>query len=610
MRIKYLLYILFFALTAFSTTAIAQDVSLANIQNIKVGALSDEQITMAWKKLQDSGVSEQDAYKLLIQKGMPAGEVDAFKNRVTLLGLNKKTGTKSTQSTEKKKIDFSRDENDTVLTPKANTAAPAPAGTNELRVYGSDFFNQTSLSFQPNFSIATPKSYVIGPGDELIVLLTGLNESSVRTKVTPEGNVQVPYAGIVYVNGFTIEQATKLIKTKMNRVYPALSSGQTQLAVNLGNTRSIKITLVGEVKTPGSYTLSALSTLFNALYNSGGPNQNGSLRNIELIRNNKVYKTVDFYAFLQQGLLDGNIRLEDQDVIHIPVYKKRVGISGEVKRPAIYELKENEQLDDLIKYAGGFTVNDYYGGNDDWKALNDYVREACGKPWEPSKPKDDPIQRMTERERAAKKDYDKAKPQDEAPKKQKPKLGPIVKTYDYTEADGTLLYQVTRHDPKDFRQRMPDGNGGWIKSLDELKGRRVLYRWPDLVKFPDATVFFCEGEKDADRLASLDHCATTVASGSWTPDCVAPLKGRHVFILEDNDDKGQKRALAAAKALHGVVASLRVVQLSDLPRLADNGPDVSDWLDEDPSHADSLVDICLGGPEWQATRRVLPEVET
>ena len=361
MRIKYLLYILFFALTAFSTTAIAQDVSLANIQNIKVGALSDEQITMAWKKLQDSGVSEQDAYKLLIQKGMPAGEVDAFKNRVTLLGLNKKTGTKSTQSTEKKKIDFSRDENDTVLTPKANTAAPAPAGTNELRVYGSDFFNQTSLSFQPNFSIATPKSYVIGPGDELIVLLTGLNESSVRTKVTPEGNVQVPYAGIVYVNGFTIEQATKLIKTKMNRVYPALSSGQTQLAVNLGNTRSIKITLVGEVKTPGSYTLSALSTLFNALYNSGGPNQNGSLRNIELIRNNKVYKTVDFYAFLQQGLLDGNIRLEDQDVIHIPVYKKRVGISGEVKNPAIYELKDNEQLDDLIKYAGGFTDVAYKG---------------------------------------------------------------------------------------------------------------------------------------------------------------------------------------------------------------------------------------------------------
>ncbi|RYY19903.1 MAG: capsule biosynthesis protein, partial [Sphingobacteriaceae bacterium] len=176
-----------------------------------------------------------------------------------------------------------------------------------------------------------------------------------------EGNLQIPHAGIVYVNGFTIEQATNLIKSKLSKVYPALNSVQTQLSVNLGNTRSIKITLVGEAKTPGSYTLSSLSTIFNALYNSGGPTINGSLRNIELIRNNKIYKTVDFYSFLQQGLLTGNIRLEDQDVINIPVYKKRVGISGEVKRPAIYELRENEQLDDLIKYAGGYTDVAYKG---------------------------------------------------------------------------------------------------------------------------------------------------------------------------------------------------------------------------------------------------------
>lgn len=359
MRIKYFLYILFFASIAFASQVKAQEVSLANIQNIKVGALSDEQITMAWKKLQDSGISEADAYKLLIQKGMPPGEVDAFKNRVTLLGLNKKTGSKSSQSTEKKKIDFSRDENDSVVTP--NVVKPAPVPAAPLPIYGGEFFNQTSIKFEPNFSVATPKGYVLGPGDELIVLLTGLNESSVRSKVSPEGNVQIPYAGIVYVNGFTIEQATNLIRNKMAKVYPALSSGQSQLAINLGNTRSIKITVVGEVKTPGSYTLSSLSTLFNALYNSGGPNQNGSLRNIELVRNNKVYKTVDFYDFLQNGILSGNIRLEDQDVIHFPVYKKRVGISGEVKRPAIYELKDNEQLDDLIKYAGGFTDIAYKG---------------------------------------------------------------------------------------------------------------------------------------------------------------------------------------------------------------------------------------------------------
>jgi len=360
MRIKHLLYILFFALIAIADSAIAQEVSLSNIQNIKVAQLTDEQITAAWKKLQDSGVSEQDAYKLLVQKGMPESEVEAFKDRVTLLGLNKKTGTKSTQSSEKKKIDFSRDANDTVVTPKV-AAKPQTAQLPALTVFGTEFFNQTDIKFEPNFSVATPKGYVLGPGDEVIVLLTGLNESSVRSKVSPEGNLQVPYAGLVYVNGFTIEQAANMIRSKMTRVYPALSSGQTQLTVNLGNTRSIKITIVGEVKKPGSYTLSSLSTLYNALYNSGGPNQNGSLRSIELVRNNKVYKTVDFYDFLENGILTGNVRLEDQDVIHIPVYKKHVSISGEVKRPAIYELKDNEQLEDLIKYAGGFTDIAYKG---------------------------------------------------------------------------------------------------------------------------------------------------------------------------------------------------------------------------------------------------------
>ncbi|HVW97758.1 MAG TPA: SLBB domain-containing protein [Mucilaginibacter sp.] len=360
MRINYLLYILLFALISISFPARSQEVSLDNIRNIKVASLSDEQITMAWKKLQDSGLSEQDAYKLLLQKGMPESEIEAFKDRVTLLGLNTKTGAKSGKSIEKKNIDFSRSVNDTVVKPVPVRPAETPSPA-KLQVYGSDFFNQTNLQFEPNFSVATPKGYVLGPGDEVIVLLTGLNESSVRTKVSPEGNLQIPYAGLVYVNGFTIEQATHLIKNKMAKVYPALNSGQSQLAVNLGDTRSIKITIIGEVKTPGSYTMSSLSTLFNALYNSGGPNQNGSLRNIELIRSNKVYKTVDFYNFLQKGVLDGNIRLEDQDVIHIPVYKKRVGINGEVKRPAIYELKDNENLEDLIKYAGGFTDIAYKG---------------------------------------------------------------------------------------------------------------------------------------------------------------------------------------------------------------------------------------------------------
>lgn len=361
MRIYHLLFIFFFLIILIPKLASAQSMSMSDIPNMKVSQYSDEQIAQAWKKMQDMGLSEQDAYKLLLSKGAPPTEVEALKERVTLLGLNKANNAKAVSTAEKKKVDFSRDINDSVIIPKVVKPEPAPPAPPVLNIYGTDFFNQSSIKFEPNFSLATPKGYVLGPGDEVIVLLTGLNESSLHTKVTPEGNLQIPYAGIVYVNGFTIEQATSLIRSKMTKVYPALNSGQTHLTVNLGSTRSIKITIVGEVKTPGSYTLSSLSTLFNALYNSGGPTPNGSLRNIELIRNNHLYKTVDFYSFLQQGLLNGNIRLEDQDVIRIPVYQKRAGISGQVKRPALYELKDNETLQDLIKYAGGYTDIAYKG---------------------------------------------------------------------------------------------------------------------------------------------------------------------------------------------------------------------------------------------------------
>jgi protein involved in polysaccharide export with SLBB domain len=362
MRIFYCFYLFLFTIIIFSHQASAQGLSLTDPKNIKISQLTDEQITQAWKKMQDSGIAEQDAYKLLAQRGLPADEIEELKNRITLLGLNKKVTVKRSLSSAKPDINNSRIIDNTVTKPAAviqPTVTPIAAPV--LKIYGTDFFNQTAIKFEPNFSVATPKGYVLGPGDELIILITGLNESSVRTKITPEGNLQIPYAGIVYLNGFTIEQATALIKAKMAKAYPALNSGQTQLTVNLGNTRSIRITIVGEVKTPGSYTLSSLSTLFNALYNSGGPDVNGSLRNIKLIRNNKIYKIVDFYSFLQRGLLDGNIRLEDQDVISIPIYQKRVGISGEVKRPAIYELKDNEQMEDLIAYAGGFTDIAYRG---------------------------------------------------------------------------------------------------------------------------------------------------------------------------------------------------------------------------------------------------------
>jgi hypothetical protein len=169
----------------------------------------------------------------------------------------------------------------------------------------------------------------------------------------------------------------------------------------------------------------------------------------------------------------------------------------------------------------------------------------------------------------------------------------IVATYDYEDADGKLIYQVVRLDPKDFRHRQADGKGGWIYKGTE---RRVLYRLPDLLKYPDGTVFVCEGEKDADRVAALGYCATTVASGKWTRDCVAALRGRDVLILEDNDETGRRKALEAATALSGVAKQIRIVQL---PNLAHG--DVSDWLKIPANTRAELERVAFGTEIWQPT---------
>jgi RecA-family ATPase len=173
----------------------------------------------------------------------------------------------------------------------------------------------------------------------------------------------------------------------------------------------------------------------------------------------------------------------------------------------------------------------------------------------------------------------------------KPK-GRLVATFDYNDDDGTLLYQVLKYNPKAFRQRRPNGNGGWIWDLGDV--RRVLYRRQDLLTFLSATVFITEGEKDADRLASLDLVATTVAHGKWTDECIQLLAGRHIMILEDNDKAGRKKAREVATLLHGIADTIRIVRL---PNLAEGG-DVSDWLDADPRRAEKLVDVCFDAAVW------------
>lgn len=350
MRLKLLIAFLFIGFYALNLSA--QTISTGDLSQIKVSQLSDNQILEISKRFESSGISEDQAIQLLQERGMDLAEAEALKQRMAELKMSGKSVSLPPSTSEKQDVSYSRD----------TTYAP----TNEhiqkkSLVYGSDFFSNPNLKFEPDIRIATPKNYVLGPDDEVNVILTGLNESSIKSKITPDGNLRIPYVGLIYLNGYTIEQATAQIKSRMQQVYPALASGQTKLSVNLGTVRSIRVTIIGEVVQPGTYTISSLSSLFNALYLSGGPTDNGSLRNIEVIRGNKVIETVDFYSFLQRGYLDANIRLEDQDVIRIPVYNKRVSVDGEVKRPGLYELKNAETLAELISYAGGFSDKAYKG---------------------------------------------------------------------------------------------------------------------------------------------------------------------------------------------------------------------------------------------------------
>ncbi|PAW93884.1 capsule biosynthesis protein [Mucilaginibacter sp. MD40] len=332
-----------------------------NLQNIKVDDLNDQQVLELVKKANSLGYSDDQAAQLAASRGMPPEEIAKLRVRISNL-RNKGNNNNNNQSTDTDTIPSGRKINgmaaDSSSRSKQKSMADAFANLSP-KIFGENLFRDGTQTFEPNLRIATPKNYVIGPDDEILLDLTGDNEASYRLKVSPEGTIRVQYAGVIAVGGLTIERAETKIKAALSKTYPALRTGRTTVNVNIGNIRSIRVTLVGEVRKPGSYTVSSLSSVFNALYLSGGPNENGSFRDIHVVRNNRVIQTVDIYDFLLKGLQNSNIRLQDQDVISVPVYKKRVEMTGDVKRPGIYEMKDGESLTDLINFSGGFSSTAY-----------------------------------------------------------------------------------------------------------------------------------------------------------------------------------------------------------------------------------------------------------
>jgi len=231
----------------------------------------------------------------------------------------------------------------------------------EDQIWGHNIFNSQFLTFEPSLNLATPKNYVLGAGDEVIIDIWGDNETTIRQEISPDGNVTIENLGPVHLAGKTIEESQHYLRGQLGKIYAGLdhNDGTTQLLVSLGQARTIRVNVMGEVAIPGTYNLSSFATAFHALYSAGGVNDIGSLRKVSIVRNGRTVGTIDVYDFILRGRLDGDIQLQEGDVVIVPAFEQVVEMKGYIRRPMRYEMKPGETLSDLVRYAGGFGKNAY-----------------------------------------------------------------------------------------------------------------------------------------------------------------------------------------------------------------------------------------------------------
>lgn len=323
----------------------------------KVDQLTDSQIQEFLERAQNSGLSEAQIEQLALQRGYTLSDVAKMRDRINKIksGQVKKESSLAAE-TETSRFQAEEVAKKTALPVTGSGVKKTVDSVMTTTVYGQSFFREAGVSFEPNLRIATPRNYILGPEDELNVEVFGSTVQAYKVKVSPEGTVRIENSGPILVSGLTIEEARSKIAGRLRQLYSMPGVG---IQVTLGSIRSIKVTVTGEAIRPGSYSISSLATVFNAIYQSGGPNSNGSFRNIQLRRDNKIIRTIDLYDFLLKGDETDNVGLRDQDVIVFPDYQAHVELRGEVRRPMIFEIKQNETLRDLLRFAGGFTDQAY-----------------------------------------------------------------------------------------------------------------------------------------------------------------------------------------------------------------------------------------------------------
>lgn len=329
--------------------------NLTDLSKLKSSQISDAQLKAYIAKGKAEGYSAEQVMTIAQQRGLSPSEAATFLQRIRILENELEEEPSIYRRSQRSSPDL-----EDLISPDIPLDSEEEKGS---LIFGSQLFSNNMLSFEPSMNIPTPVNYVLGVGDEIIVDIWGASTNLYMLEVGPEGTVIIDNVGPLYVNGLTIEEGEKKIVAKLKQLYRGLRPGEagqdTYARVSLGRVRTIQVTVLGEVKKPGNYSVSSLTTVFNALYRAGGINEVGSFRKVEVIRNNKIATTLDIYDFLVKGDQKKNIRLNDQDIIKVGVYESRVETRGEVKRPAFYELSEGEKFSDLIEFTGGFTDSAY-----------------------------------------------------------------------------------------------------------------------------------------------------------------------------------------------------------------------------------------------------------
>lgn len=328
-------------LGVFSTFSFGQEfLKGSDLSQVRAAQFSEAQIAQIGKELKANQMTIEQAEPLALAKGMSASEFTQLKVRL------QSNTVVPTEVKEEQKKGAGTTQEGSVLAAKNSV------------VFGSELFTSKSLSFEPNQNMPTPPNYVLGPGDQLDINVYGVQQFGYSATISKNGTVNIPNVGEVFLSGLAFEAAKNKLQKQIGRIYSTLASNGSKLSVSVSNYRTILVTIIG-AQQPGNYRLSAMSSVYNALHVAGGPSDIGSYRKIELIRNNKVIRTIDLYRFLTKGDQSDNVSLTDNDVIRIPSYDGRITLEGEIKRPGIFEVINGENLQNVINYASGFTENAY-----------------------------------------------------------------------------------------------------------------------------------------------------------------------------------------------------------------------------------------------------------